>query len=130
MASRGDWTGPPRPDPCYNGGMEQNDQKPDADIPSEVIAAMARKPFTYLGRKGTHYLIRYPITVYWPVSLIDEWGPHPVDGAAVANRDEGVSAPVLVSPAFVGDSIARESEKQGSVTSATEQILSDRTVAR
>jgi hypothetical protein len=95
----------------------------------------------YLGRRGTHFVFRLtlqgkPVIAYYPAWLVDRWGPHPIDCTAVAHGDERVSSPVPVSERvaafgeFGEHSVARESEKQGSVTLPANEILGDGTIAR
>lgn len=85
-----------------------------ADVPPDVAEAMARKPFNYVGRSATHYIIRYPITVHWPISLINEWGPYPIDRPTITDGDEGMPSAMTISD-FRRDSFTRKSEEQGPV---------------
>lgn len=55
----------------------------------------------YLGHRGTYFVFRLmlqgkPIIGYYPAWLVDRWGPHPINSAAVAHGDERVPSPVLV----------------------------------
>jgi hypothetical protein len=95
----------------------------------------------FLHRTKSHSVFRItlfdqPIKVYYPASLVDRWGPHPIDSAAVACGDEGAPTPVSVSevPSALcklgDDGLTREREEQGPMAPTADEILIDGTVAR
>lgn len=75
----------------------------------------------FLHRTKSHLVFQItlfdqPVKAHYPASLVDRWGPHPVDCPAVAKGDEWVPAPVWGGLRNLDDDgLTREREEQGSV---------------